>query len=347
MTSTSVDSLVIGGDALTADGVLPLTQSIPMAARAIHEAKSIVMACHVNPDGDALGSMLGLALALRPLGKDLTVISADGIPEIYRFMPGLDLVQTTSDRDTFDLAVVLDSGDLARVGKQIVPIVQRASKMIDIDHHASGVFGDIHVLATSSASTSEIVYDLLVHMDLPITPEIATCLFTGVITDTGSFRFQNVTPPTFRIAADLIEYGAPPSHISENVFDNRSLAATQLLGAALSNIRYTPDEKIIWAVVKNEDFVRFGATDQDTEGIVNFVRGVRGADVGILFREVADGSVRISLRSREHVNVAEIAKQFGGGGHKMASGCSMPPPLADAEKAVVDAVVKWIEEHQE
>jgi phosphoesterase RecJ-like protein len=177
-------------------------------------------------------------------------------------------------------------------------------------------------------------------MQLPITPEIATCLFTGVITDTGSFRFQNVTPPTFRIAADLIEHGAPPAHVSENVFDNRSLAATQLLGAALADLRYTPDEKVIWAVVKNEDFVRFGATDQDTEGIVNFVRGVRGADVGILFRELPDGSVRTSLRSREHVNVAVIAQQFGGGGHRMASGCTLPPPLATSEKALVDAVVK-------
>lgn len=322
------------------DGVMPLAHSIPLASQAIREARSIVMACHVNPDGDALGSMLGLALALEPLGKDLTIISADGIPEIYRFLPRVDLVRTTSDTEAFDLAIVLDSGDLKRVGAETVPIVRRAAKMIDIDHHASGVFGDIAVLATSSASTSEIVYDLLIHMGLPITPEIAICLFTGVITDTGSFRFQNVTPPTFRIAADLIEYGAPPAFVSENVFDNRSLAATRLLGAALSTLRYTPDEKVIWAVVKNEDFERFGGTDQDTEGIVNFVRGVRGADVGVLFRELPDGSVRTSLRSREHVNVAEIAQQFGGGGHKMAAGCTLPGPLAAAERTLIEAVVK-------
>lgn len=335
--STGNDQPAVPG---TPDGVMPLVESIPLAAQAIVDAKTIVMACHVNPDGDALGSMLGLAIALKSLGKELTVISADGVPEIYRYLPSLDLVQTTSDKDDFDLAIVLDSGDLNRVGANIVPIVRRASKMIDIDHHASGVFGDIHVLAVSSASTSEIVYDLLVHMGLTITPEIATCLFTGVITDTGSFRFQNVTPSTFRIAANLIEEGAPPAFISENVFDNRSLAATQLLGAALSNLQHTPDVKVIWTVVRNDDFVRFGATDQDTEGIVNFVRGVRGADVGVLFREVVDGSLRTSLRSRETVNVAEIAQRFGGGGHKMAAGCTLPPPLEKSVKTLIDAVLE-------
>jgi len=323
---------------------MPLSVSIPQAMGAILAAQTIVLACHVNPDGDALGSMLGLGLALLPLNKSLTVLSQDGVPDIYRFLPGTPLVKTSTDIETFDLAIVLDSGDLARVGSRIQPLIARAKRVIDIDHHAvAGAFGDVQVLDSRAASTSEIVYALLEVMGLSFTPEIATCLFTGVITDTGSFRFQNVTPNTLRVAANLLEAGAPPAYISENVFDNRTFAATRLLGHALSSLQQTPDKRIIWAHITTEDFSATGATDEDTEGVVNYVRGVRGAEVGILFREMAseDGAppkIRISMRSRETVDVAVIAQSFSGGGHRMAAGCTLSLPLLETEKVVIDAV---------
>ncbi len=324
---------------MTETPVASLIETIPLAATAIREARSLVMACHVNPDGDALGSMLGLALGLAPLGQSLTLLSQDGVPDILRFLPGSERVQRTTEAEAFDLAVVLDSGDLARVGSHVQPLIARARRVIDIDHHVvAGSFGDIRVLHAQAASTSEIVYALLEALGLPITPDVATCLFTGVITDTGSFRFQNVTPNTLRVAAKLLEAGAPPAHISENVFENRTFAATRLLGAALSALVQTPDGRVIWTHITAQDFRTLGATDQDTEGVVNYVRGVRGAEVGILFREMEDGKIRVSLRSRESVNVAEIAARFGGGGHRMASGCTVDAPLADAEQAVVRAV---------
>ena len=210
---------------------------------------------------------------------------------------------------------------------------------MDIDHHVTaGAFGDVRVLDASAASTAEIVYALLQTLGTPITPDIATCLFTGIITDTGSFRFQNVTPNTLRVAAKLLEAGAPPAHISENVFDNRTFAATRLLGAALAALSQTPDGQVVWTRITAQDFRTLGATDQDTEGVVNYVRGVRGAEVGILFREMESGPIRVSLRARESVNVAEIAARFGGGGHRMASGCTLNMPLAEAEEAIVKAV---------
>ena len=322
----------------------PLSASVPQAVAAIRAAESIVLACHVNPDGDALGSMLGLALALAPLGKSLTVLSQDGVPEIYRFLPGTDLVQTGTDIPVFDLAVVLDSGDFSRVGSRIQPLIARAGRVVDIDHHQpDGAFGDVRVLDPTSASTSEIIYALIGALGLPLTRDAATCLFTGVITDTGSFRFQNVTPHTFRVAAALLEAGAPPAFVSENVFDNRTFAATHLLGAALSSLSQTDDGRLIWARVTARDFVALGATDEDTEGVVNYARGVRGADVGVLFREMAPigdepPRIRVSLRSRETVNVAEVAQQFGGGGHRMAAGCTLDVPLAEAERRVIAAV---------
>ena len=309
------------------------------AAAAIRESQTIVLACHVNPDGDALGSLLGLALALLPLGKTVTCLSEDGIPAILTFLPGAERVRQTTDEPAFDLALVVDSGDFSRVGATIQPMIGRAKRVVDIDHHVtSGAFGDIRVLDARAASTAEIVYALLLALQVPITPDIATCLFTGIITDTGSFRFQNVTPNTLQVAAALLEAGAPPAVISEHVFENRTFAATKLLGCALASLQTTPDGRIVWAHITAADFAETRATDQDTEGIVSSVRGVQGAEVGILFREVAGGGVRVSLRSRDTVNVAEIAARFGGGGHRMASGCTVDLPLSEAEAAVIGAV---------
>ncbi|MGI4789807.1 MAG: DHH family phosphoesterase [Janthinobacterium lividum] len=317
-----------------------LVQPLATAAAAIRQSQTIVMACHVNPDGDALGSLLGLALALIPLGKTLVCLSEDGVPDILKFLPGAELIQQTTDQAEFDLALVVDSGDFPRVGKTVQPLIGRAKQIVDIDHHAaSGAFGDIRVLNARAASTAEIVYALLLTLQAPITPEIATCLFTGIITDTGSFRFQNVSPNTLQVAAALLEAGAPPAFISENVFENRTFAATRLLGHALSSLTQSPDGRVVWAHITAADFAQIGATDQDTEGIVSYVRGVRGAEVGVLFREMAGGGIRVSLRARESVNVAEIAGKFGGGGHRMASGCTVELPLAEAEKAVIDAVL--------
>ena len=319
-----------------ADG---LTRPLAETVAAIGQSRSIVLACHVNPDGDALGSLLGLALALIPLGKNLVCLSQDGVPDILRFLPGAGMVVQTTDVSAFDLALVVDSGELARVGETVKPLIARAKRIVDIDHHVTaGAFGDIRVLDASAASTAEIVYALLQTLGTPITADIATCLFTGIITDTGSFRFQNVTPNTLRVAAKLLEAGAPPAHISEHVFDNRTFAATRLLGAALAALSQTPDGQIVWTQITAQDFRTIGATDQDTEGVVNYVRGVRGAEVGILFREMEAGPIRVSLRARESVNVAEIAARFGGGGHRMASGCTLDVPLGEAEEAVVKAV---------
>jgi phosphoesterase RecJ-like protein len=319
---------------------LPLLESIALAADAIRNARTLVFACHVNPDGDELGSMLGLALGLAPLGQSITLLSQDGVPEILRFLPGAALVQQTTNLAEFDLAVVLDSGDLNRVGAGVLPIIARAQRVIDIDHHVlAGAFGDIRVLHAQAASTSEIVYALLQALEIPITREVATCLFTGVITDTGSFRFQNVTPNTFLVAADLLNAGAPPAYISENVFENRTFAATKLLGHALAALSEAAEGRVVWTRITAQDFAELGATDEDTEGVVNYARGVRGALVGLLFREMADGKIRVSLRSHEKVNVAEIAQSFGGGGHRMAAGCTLTTPLAEAEQAVVQAIL--------
>lgn len=313
-------------------------EALAEAVQAIRESKTIVLACHVNPDGDALGSLLSLALALKPLGKEVTCLSEDGVPDILRFLPGSELILRSTDTSSFDLALVVDSGELGRVGEQVRPMVSRARRAVNIDHHVvAGTFGDIRVLDSGSASTAEIIYDLLLALQIPLTPEIATCLFTGIITDTGSFRFQNVKPGTLRVAALLVEAGASPPVISENVFENKTFAGTRLLGHALSSLAQSPDGRVVWAHITAADFRNLGAIDAETEGVVNYVRGIRGAEVGLLFREMDNGRIRVSLRSRGSVNVAELAQEFGGGGHRMASGCTLNVPLPEAEKALVAA----------
>jgi len=317
------------------------TQQRRCAGAAIRAASTIAIACHVNPDGDALGSLLGLGLAIEAgyPDKKVTLLAQDGVPFIYRFLPGIDRILTQMEPLDLDLAIVVDSGDIKRVGKSIEPIVSGARVVLDIDHHVGeGSFGSVRLLDNRAAATAEIVFDLLVELDLPITQEIATCLFTGVITDTGSFRFMNVTPRTLRVAASLIEMGASPSLIAEQVFDNRPFAATRLMGLALSTLSQTPDGRVTWAAISRDAFAAAGATDEDTEGFVNPVRAVRGTEVAILFREVSEGRVRVSLRSTEHVDVAKVASLFGGGGHRMASGCTYDGSLEDAVTAVVSAV---------
>ena len=314
------------------------------AAAEIAAAKSIVMACHVNPDGDALGSMLGLGLGLAAIGKDVTCISADGVPDIYSFLPGQHLLGPVESAQSWDLAIVLDSGDLERIGSALGAIKQ-ARRLLNLDHHATAKgFGDVQLVVASAASTSEIVYGLLEFLDAPVSADVATCLFTGVTTDTGSFRFRNVTANTLDVASRLVAHGASPADISECVFDNRSLVATKLLAEALTALESTPDGRIVWTRVRYEDFVRLGASDEDTEGFVNYARNVRGAEVGLLFRELPDGSARVSLRGSQHVDVSLIAKRFGGGGHRMAAGCTVAGPLADAESAIVNLAAEQLKD---
>ncbi len=310
------------------------------AAAAIRAAKSIAITCHINPDGDALGSLLGLGLAIEQgfPEKSVTFLAQDGVPYIYRFLPGSDRILTASEPLDLDLFIVVDSGDLSRVGANIKPLVDGAREVLDIDHHVGdGAFGDVRLLDNRAAATAEIIYELLLELGLPLTEEIATCLFTGVITDTGSFRFMNVTPRTLRVSAALIEAGASPAIIAEQVFDNRPFNATKLLGLTLATLQNDCGGRVAWAVVSQESFAEAGATDEDTEGFINPIRAVRGTDVAILFREVAPGRVRISLRSSEHVDVSKLAAQFGGGGHRMASGCSFNGALPDAVATVVAA----------
>jgi phosphoesterase RecJ-like protein len=318
-----------------------MTKALEKAARAIEAAQHIVLAGHINPDGDTLGCVLALAHALRELGKDVLALSQDGVPEIYRWMPGADWIEQASDRRDFDLAIVCDAGAIHRVGYAITPVIESAPVLIDVDHHvADGTFGDFRLVDSHASATAELVWKLIgklsrIYGKTLATRAVADCLMTGIITDTGSFRFMNVTPSTFLLAARLQRLGAVPSRIAELVFEDRSYASLKLLGRALDSLQLIANGRVAWAHVTTQDFEELDATDEDTEGIVNHVRAVHSAQVGILFREIPGRRVRVSLRARDGADVNRIASAFGGGGHRLAAGCSMDPPLALVESAIL------------
>ncbi len=319
-----------------------MRKALKQAAEAIRNAHKVVLASHINPDGDTLGSNLALAHMLRKMGKGAVPLSHDGVPDIYRWMPGQEWIrQETQERD-FDLAIVCDTGTTDRVGRAR-PAIESTPVSLCIDHHLSeGSFGQIRIVDSKASATGELVYALLRELKAEIDPAIADCLMCALITDTGSFRYMNVTPRTFRIAGALQRAGASPANINERVFENRSFAGVKLMGRALESLQTSADGRIAWAHVRASDYEELNATDEETEGIVGEVRALQGVQVAILFREVPGRKIRISLRSREGYDVSRVAQAFGGGGHRLAAGCSADPPLEDAEQKVLAETARWM-----
>lgn len=314
------------------------------AANLLRDSESFLITGHANPDGDSLGSMCALGLALRGMGKTVVLVSMDGVPDLYRFLPASDTVVTTVSKDqSFDVMIIVDCEGLDRCG-DVVNAIPIYKKLLVIDHHPGGELGEgIRVIDPSLASSGEIVYALLNKMSVPITQSMAECLLTAIVTDTGSFRFSNVTSSTLRTAADLLDQGASVSEIAQKVYETRPLSSIRLLGMALSTLRTASNGRIAYTSVTQAQMAASGATEAETEGIVNYVRGVRGVQVGILFREGSDGSTRVSLRSGDGLDVSQVARLFGGGGHKAAAGCTIERPLEESIGLVVDAVQKWME----
>lgn len=320
-----------------------MRRQLQQTAQLLREARSIVLASHLNPDGDTLGCVLALRLALEGMGKRVVVLSSDGVPEIYRFLPGSEKVLTSTDQRGFDVAMVCDTGMPERIGKTKEAVFS-ARVVVNIDHHVTeGAFGDIRIQHPKASATAEIVYRLLKVMNVPITPAIATCLLTGIITDTGLYRHMNVSTFTFRLSASLMEAGAVPAQIAEEVFDRRSFASLKLLGRALEHVQSEENGRLIWSYLSHEDFTELEATDEDTEGIIMQLRAVRDSVVLALLREVKPGRVRVSVRSRdERIDVARLAEKFGGGGHRLAAGFWVEGSIAEATQKVVLALREWI-----
>lgn len=319
-------------------------ESLSEPWRRITSADSIALVCHIRPDGDTLGSSLALAHVLREMGKHVEVLCQDGVPDNYHFIPESKMVTAKPRSSHFDLCIIVDSAWPSRVG-DLEGFVTSCPTSACIDHHVPGeIFGDIRVVDSEYSSTAEIVYDLMAANHAPMDETVAKQLLTGLIADTGAFRFENTSSHTFLVAAKLTKMGANASEIATCVYYTKPMRSLQLLGRALASLKTTDAGKIAWATISRADLEELGATDADTDGIVNHVSSVDGPLVCLLFREIGD-EVRVSLRSRHGVDVNRIANAFGGGGHAAAAGCTVNATLDHAIEQVVQEVRKWTESY--
>jgi bifunctional oligoribonuclease and PAP phosphatase NrnA len=291
-----------------------------------------VLTSHARPDGDAIGSVLACCQILRAMGKRADVVLHDGVPRIYRGLPFADQVlQASRVANNYDAAIILECDSIHRT--RLEGLENRF--LISIDHHVSGrPFAHVNWIDPKAVATGEMVFRLAREAGTPFSPEIATCLYTALMTDTGSFMFRGTNEHTFALARELVLAGADPSHCARSIYFAHSVAKMRLLGEALRNLN--TENHIGWAWVTRAQMERCAAKEEDCEGLVNYVLSIGEVEVAAFVRELPDGRVRVSLRSKGKLDVARVAERFGGGGHECASGCSIDGPLSDAVGRVLE-----------
>jgi bifunctional oligoribonuclease and PAP phosphatase NrnA len=305
-----------------------------MLDRVLEEIRSrrrFVVSSHARPDGDGIGSALACGQILRIMGKDAVVVMHDGVPRIYQNLPFADLVVQADAVPPSDAVILLECDSTRRT------LLEGLEKyfLINIDHHVSGRnFAHVNWIDSSVMATAELVYRLARVACVPVDRDIATCLYTALMTDTGSFMFEGTNEHTFTVARELVLAGADPAHCARQIYFGHSTAKMRLLGAALSNLHR--EGPLAWISVTQEQMQRFDAREEDCEGLVNYALSISDVQVAIFFRELPDKRFRVSLRSKGEVNVSKVAEHFGGGGHKCASGCSINGPLAECVAQIVD-----------
>jgi len=313
---------------------------------AVRRARRVFITSHVVPDGDAVGSLLGIKLALERVGKETRAGLSDGVPPSLRFLPESRSIEAGGSAKSrqFDLGLVLDCGSLDRVG-QCVEAVRACPVTVNIDHHATNTrFATINWVDTEAAATCQLVAELIRALGIPYDSDIATCLFTGLSTDTGSFRYSNTRASTFRAAAELAEAGARPWEIAQNIYDSKPYSALAALAEAILGIEFSCDHLIAAMSIRASDMARHGISEGDTEGFIGYARSVDGVEVAAAFREVGQGLIRVGLRSKERADVAKVASEFGGGGHVRASGCSIQGTMEQARIKVMPRLEQALRE---
>jgi bifunctional oligoribonuclease and PAP phosphatase NrnA len=288
----------------------------------IERAEHLLVTSHARPDGDAVGSVLACWMMLRQMGKRADMLLSDRVPVLYRSLPFAPQIRHASRVDgDYDAVILLECDSVERSG--LLGLESRF--LINIDHHASGQpFANVNWI-TSASAVAEMVYHLAEAAGVRVTPEMATCLYTALLTDTGRFCYPGTGAQTLELAGDLVRHGANPTLIARNVYFSNPTSKMLLLGAALSNLHH--EGNIAWLWATEGDIGRTGAKEEDSEGIVNYAISIAGVESAVFFREISGCRVRVSLRSKGQLNVAAFAERFGGGGHETASGCTLEGPL--------------------
>ncbi len=317
---------------------------------AFRSGERFLVCSHSRPDGDAIGSMLAMGMLLRQMGKRVDLVAADRIPAVYRSLPGAEEIRTVMRVNSaydgpYDAVVLLECDSLERTRLRGLERMRH----INIDHHASGRrFGEWNWIDRNACSVGELVHRLVCAVGAKVTPEMATCLYVTLLTDTGGFCYGGIQANTFRLAAEMVEAGADPVAIARDVYFANPFAKLQILGKALSRVRRTgvgsegtqeaQDGAIAWLWITHEDMLAAHAVEEDCEGVVNYALSAAGVEAAVFLRELPEGRIRLSLRSKGRVNVAAIAERLGGGGHENAAGTTLDGPIARAAEEILAAL---------
>ena len=308
----------------------------------IGRRQKFICTSHARPDGDAVGSALACCQILRSMGKQANVVLSDGVPGIYRPLPYADSVlRGVEQAPDADAAIILECDGIART--KLTGLDKHY--LINIDHHDTArPFGHVNWIDPNACATAEMIFRLARQAGVKISPEVATCLYTAVLTDTGSFCFTGTTERTFALAQELVRCGADPVKIAHSVYFSTQLSKMRLLGEALCTLH--KDGRLAWMNVTHRTMELCDSQEEDCEGLVNYALAIEGIEVALFFREQADGRFRVSLRSKGAINVAKVAETFGGGGHSCASGCAIEGPLSVAtERMIAQLRIRGFQSH--
>ena len=309
----------------------------------IESKRRFAITSHIRPDGDSLGSSLGLYWLLRALEKDVEVIMRDPVPHAYQKLPGSGCVRVTPSVDRpYDAVFVIECSDITRPG--LIDLEKQF--VVNIDHHSTtALFGTINWIDSTASAVGEMIYNLCKATGVRVTRELAECVYTALITDTGSFHYSNTTERTFKVASELVRAGVKPAKISEAVFSSYQWSKIELLSAVLSTVRRDCSGRVAWMRQTIEMQERAQASEEDGDGFVNYPLTVGEVEAVVLLKECAPGVYRTSLRSKGDINVARIAEKFGGGGHRNAAGCTLTGDWNEAEHTIVELLCEAVERH--
>jgi phosphoesterase RecJ-like protein len=310
--------------------------------RQFNNSSKILVAAHTHPDGDAIGSLIAMGLSLEALKKKITLYSESPIPAVYRFLPAVHRVKDKIGRLDYDTAVILDCSDLSRVGKAFSAL-NKIPVIMNIDHHMTNTgFGHFQLIDTSACATAEIVYRLIKQMGLSFNKPMATSIYTGILADTGSFRFSNTNKAAFSICQEMVEIGVDPYNIAQHVYGTYSLSRIKLLNLALDSIELSKNGKLSIMTLTKDMFDETHTQSEDVDGLINYAKRIEDVEVAALIQEQHNGKKRsktpnrfhVSLRSDGAVDVAAIASLFGGGGHSSAAGFSIESTLSNIKSRI-------------
>jgi len=317
-------------------------QAAAQVASAIASADRIALCAHVSPDGDTIGSTLGLGLGLIQLGKAVTLFCQDKVPDNLHFLPGWEMYRKPEEAGdaSFDLLVAVDAADLLRLGTG-ASLREISRHTAQVDHHGTNPhYMQVNLVDATASATSLLIFGLLKMMGVKLNREIAMCLYTGISTDTGNFSFGNTTEEAFQVVGELMRYQIPLPEMSRTLFRERTKAQFLLTRRAMDSIMFWQDDQVAGMKLAWKDFLETGTLSEHADTIVNLAMDIAGVEMAFLVRETADGSVKASLRARAPRKVDQLAASLGGGGHAQAAGCTLSLPLDEAVETIASAMVK-------